>query len=156
MEANEHILALQSGNYGPEPDCAIGYLIPDGRKAYIVPKEYRALLMHIVKAREKLNYYSENDPYFLHSDLVEKARRGLDEAMLQDSGAAGVIEYHADWLYSVLSEEDILREHREFEEKNRPKNAGPSLDSGLCYSYLNQPTETCALRESILKEFGLK
>jgi len=115
---------LLSGQYGSEPtDCPVGSLIPETRRAYIVPHEYRALLALIVGARKELNSYKLRAPYYAHSDKVEVVARVLDEKLKANCGAPGiVIEYHADWLYSVLTHEDIVREHDEFEERERNKH----------------------------------
>jgi hypothetical protein len=114
---------LLSGEYGPEPgECPIGYLIPGNRKAYIVPHEYRAQLALITAARQEINRYVPRtiDLYFCHSAKVEGLAGALDETLKLLASPPGIVlEYHADWLYSVLTHEDVLREHEEFEERER-------------------------------------
>lgn len=116
---------LLNGEYGAEPtSCPMTDLIPEGRKAYIVPRPQRALVTTIAQARRELNAYKESQPYVAHGRMIEERAAEVDELLRQRSGAPGsVVEYHAEWFYSVLTQDDIAREHAEFEEKLRAESA---------------------------------
>jgi hypothetical protein len=115
---------LLKGDYrSEEPQgCPIEYLIPEHRKAYIVPHDCRALLALITVARQELNNYKRNTPYYRHSRKVEELSLALDEKVKALAGRSGIVEYHANWLYSILTHEDVVSEHAEFEESQKNKN----------------------------------
>ena len=109
------------------PECPFQDFVPDNRKAYVVPHHERPLLYLITYARAEFNTYRPIpcSPYYAHSLSVERIATEIDErmrALARERGAIA-IEYHEGWLFSVLTHEDVVREHQEFEARERMKNS---------------------------------
>lgn len=124
----ENIRAMLAGEYGPAPSTSpFPEFIPEGRKAHIVPHEHRALLTRIAHARRELNKYKPSQPRYAHQQVVETKALELDTLLKERAGVSGAIavEYHAEWLYSVLTHEDVFREHEEFERKLKAEKSAP-------------------------------
>ena len=139
------VAALRSGEYGPVPSqCPLSYEIPKNRDWHIVPEKYRALLALIVEARKALNTPGRGQwAYYDGSVCVEAKHAELTHELFRLVGnpLATVMEYHADWKFSVLTPEDVEREYEAAQIKNGKKDADPP-EGGFSDAWRDRPPET--------------
>lgn len=139
-------IRLSTGYLFNHMACPVSNPASERALLYQVPVGSRGFLGIMVEERAALNYAtSPHYPYVDVARLLKQAESDLILGLRQDKKLPpeAIIEFHADWMFSVTTLETI---RADFDSRKKPVPPQEATDSGLCYEYQKRPKEMAHIR----------